>query len=115
PDGGGEPSGPLAAAIRRDFGSFDKFSWQFQAAAKSVEASGWGWLAYEPIAGRLLVLQGENQQKLLMTGVVPLLGIDVWEHAYYLRYQNRRADYVAAFMNVINWSHVQALYGRIAG
>jgi len=115
PDGGGKPSGPLGAAIDRDFGSFEKFSWQFQAAAKSVEGSGWGWLALEPIARRLVVLQGENQQKLMMTGVVPLLGIDVWEHAYYLKYQNRRADYVAAFMHVIHWEHVQSLFARFVG
>ena len=111
--GGGAPTGPLAAAIDRDFGSFERFAWQFQAAAKSVEGSGWGWLVFEPISGRLAVLQGENQQKLLMTGVVPLLGIDVWEHAYYLKYQNRRADYVSAFMNVINWPYVQRLFDRI--
>ncbi|QKK10138.1 MAG: superoxide dismutase [Planctomycetota bacterium] len=113
--GGGQPSGPLAEAINRDFGGFDKFSWQFQAAARSVEGSGWGWLVHEPISGRLTVVQVENQQKLLMTGCVPLLGIDVWEHAYYLKYQNRRADYVAAFMNVINWGHVQRLYERVIG
>ncbi|MFG0260453.1 MAG: superoxide dismutase [Phycisphaerales bacterium JB041] len=113
--GGGQPSGSLAEAISRDFGGFDKFSWQFQAAAKSVEGSGWGWLVHEPISGRLRVVQVENQQKLLMTGCVPLLGIDVWEHAYYLKYQNRRADYVAAFMNVINWGHVQRLYERVTG
>ncbi len=111
--GGGEPTGPLAEAIIRDFGSFEAFSWQFQAAAKSVEGSGWGWLAFEPIAQQLIVLQGENQQKLMMTGVVPLLGIDVWEHAYYLKYQNRRADYVAAFMHVINWGHVGQVFDRI--
>jgi Fe-Mn family superoxide dismutase len=114
PTGGGQPGGALAAAIDRDFASFDKFSWQFQAAAVAVEGSGWAWLAFEPISRRLLILQGENQQKLLMTGVVPLLGIDVWEHAYYLRYQNRRAEYVAAFMKVINWSYVEALFGRVA-
>jgi Fe-Mn family superoxide dismutase len=113
--GSGQPSGKLADAINRDFGSFERFSWQFQAAAKSVEGSGWGWLVLEPISGQLTVLQVENQQKLLMTGVVPLLGVDVWEHAYYLRYQNRRADYVAAFMNVINWGHVQRLYERVTG
>ncbi|MDQ7014655.1 MAG: superoxide dismutase [Planctomycetota bacterium] len=113
--GGGEPSGKLADAIVRDFGGFDKFSWQFQAAAKSVEGSGWGWLVHEPISGRLTVLQVENQQKLLMTGCVPLLGIDVWEHAYYLKYQNRRSDYVAAFMHVINWGHVERLYERATG
>lgn len=111
--GGGKPAGALADAINRDFGGFDQFSWHFQAAAKSVEGSGWGWLVHEPISGRLAVVQMENQQKLLMTGCVPLLGIDVWEHAYYLKYQNRRADYVAAFMNVINWGHVQRLYERV--
>lgn len=111
--GGGQPQGALAQAIQRDFGSFDKFSWQFQSAAKTVEASGWAWLVFEPIAGQLTVLQVENQQKLLMTGVVPLLGIDVWEHAYYLKYQNRRAEYVSAFMNVINWPFVQKLYERV--
>ncbi len=68
-----------------------------RAASKAVEASGWGWLVYEPTGGRLLVIQGEKQQNLMMTGVVPLLGIDVWEHAYYLKYQNRRAEYVDAF------------------
>lgn len=113
--GGGRPTGNLASAIQRDFGSFDGFSWQFQAAARSVEGSGWAWLVHDPISGRLTVVQMENQQKLLVTGSVPLLGIDVWEHAYYLKYQNRRADYVAAFMNVINWAFVGDLYDRVTG
>jgi Fe-Mn family superoxide dismutase len=111
--GGGRPSGELAQAIDRDFGSFDGFAWQFKEAAKAVEGSGWGWLAFEPIAGRLVVIQMENQQKLLFTGLVPLLGVDVWEHAYYLKYQNRRAEYVDAFMNVVNWPHVAALFDRV--
>jgi len=105
--GGGMPSGKLAAQIERDFGSFEQFLAQFKAAAASVEGSGWGWLVWEPIARQLLVLQMENQQKLMMTGVVPILGIDVWEHAYYLRYQNRRAAYVDAFVNLINWPWAQ--------
>jgi Fe-Mn family superoxide dismutase len=108
--GGGTPSGALADAINRDFGSFDKFSAQFKGAAGSVEGSGWAWLVYEHIAGRLLILQAENQQKMASMGVMPLLGVDVWEHAYYLKYQNRRADYVKAFMNVINWDRVGGLY-----
>ena len=110
--GGGEPSGALGAAIERDFGSFEKFSWQFREAAKSVEGSGWGWLVFEPFAGRLAVIQGENQQKLMLTGAVPLLGLDVWEHAYYLKYQNRRAEYVDAFMNVVNWDFVQSRFAE---
>ncbi|HZW10796.1 MAG TPA: superoxide dismutase [Phycisphaerales bacterium] len=111
--GGGEPAGALADAIARDFGAFDGFAWQFKEAAKAVEGSGWAWLAFEPIAGRLVVSQMENQQKLLFTGLVPLLGVDVWEHAYYLKYQNRRADYVDAFMQVVNWPHVAALFDRV--
>tara|TARA_R110002096_G_scaffold435816_1_gene663101 strand:+ start:114246 stop:114983 length:738 start_codon:yes stop_codon:yes gene_type:complete len=105
--GGGTPSGTLAKAITRDFGSFDKFSTQFQAATKSVEGSGWGWLIYEPMSNRLLISQMQNQQQMLFAGAVPLLGVDVWEHAYYLTYQNRRADYISEFMKIINWSEVQ--------
>ncbi|MBK7405070.1 MAG: superoxide dismutase [Phycisphaerales bacterium] len=112
--GGGEPSGSLRAAIDRDFGSFDKFSWQFREAAKSVEGSGWGWLVFEPLGRRLAVIQGENQQKLMLTGAAPLLGLDVWEHAYYLKYQNRRAEYVDAFMNVVNWGFVQSRFAEVS-
>jgi len=113
--GGGRPSGTLASALDRDFGSFDAFSWQFREAAKAVEGSGWAWLVHEPLAGRLAVLQMENQQKLLFAGVVPLLGIDVWEHAYYLKYQNQRAAYVDAFMNVVNWPFVSELFEMAGG
>jgi Fe-Mn family superoxide dismutase len=105
--GGGMPQGSLAKQIERDFGSFEQFTAHFKAAAGAVEASGWAWLVWEPIARQLLVVQMENQQKLMLTGSVPLLGLDVWEHAYYLKYRNRRADYVAAFINVINWPWVQ--------
>lgn len=104
--GGGEPIGSLAAAIARDFGSFGAFATHFKGAANAVEGSGWAWLVHEPTADRLLVLQGEKQQDMMVTGVTPLLGVDVWEHAYYLRYQSRRADYVNAFMNVVNWTRV---------
>ncbi len=113
--GGGYPEGELAARIDRDFGTFEQFAAHFKAAAKSVEGSGWGWLVYEPIAGRLLVIQGEKQQDMMMTGVVPLLGVDVWEHAYYLNYQNRRGDYVDAFMNVINWAEIGRRYAAAKG
>ncbi len=108
--GGGEPSGLLAQAISRDFGSFGAFSTHFQAAANAVEGSGWAWLVHEPTADRLLVLQGEKQQDMMLTGVTPLMGVDVWEHAYYLRYQNRRAEYVKAFMSVVNWTRVASNY-----
>lgn len=108
--GGGEASGSLRQAIERDFGSYQAFVWQFKQAAASVEASGWAWLVYEPMGGTLLISQMENQQKLLVTGASPLLGIDVWEHAYYLKYQNRRAAYIDAFFNVINWSAIQARF-----
>ncbi|MBO6513378.1 MAG: superoxide dismutase [Phycisphaerales bacterium] len=108
--GGGSPTGSLAQAIGRDFGSFDQFANQFKAASKSVEGSGWGWLVYEPIAQQLMITQMQNQQDMLFAGAIPLLGVDVWEHAYYLTYQNRRADYINAFMNVINWSEIQRRY-----
>ena len=106
-DGGGEPdaASDIAAMIRRDFGSFAAFAAQFQAATAQVQGSGWGLLTYEPLADRLLVLQVEKQQNSQVWSV-PLLGCDVWEHAYYLRYQNRRSDYIKAFMHVINWENV---------
>jgi len=110
--GGGQPKGDLATAIARDFGSFDAFSSHFRNAAKQVEGSGWGWLVYHPVSDRLMVLQAEKQQNLTIWGVIPLLGVDVWEHAYYLKYQNDRGKYVDAFMNVINWERVGEFYER---
>ena len=104
--GGGFPSGALADQIDRDFGGFAMFSAHFKAAAGAVEGSGWGWLVWEPIARKLLVLQGEKQQNLMLTGVIPLMGVDVWEHAYYLNYQNRRGDYIDAYMRVIDWEEI---------
>ncbi len=113
--GGGTPTGVLAEAIIRNFGSYDRFAWQFQRAAATVEASGWAWLVYEPTASMLMISQMENQQKLLVPGSIPLLGVDVWEHAYYLKYQNRRATYLEAFMNVINWPEIQRRYEAARG
>ncbi|MEC9374039.1 MAG: Fe-Mn family superoxide dismutase [Planctomycetota bacterium] len=110
--GGGRPSGDLARRIDRDFGSYDRFVEHFKAASCAVEGSGWGWLVYEPTADKLLVMQGEKQQNLTIWGVTPILGIDVWEHAYYLRYQNRRGEYVDAFMNVVNWPRVAQFLQR---
>lgn len=104
--GGGRPQGELARAIDRDFGSFDAFSAHFRAAAGAIRGSGWGWLCLEPVSGRLVVTHMHNQEDGLFAGLVPLLGVDVWEHAYYLRYQNERGRYVEAFMNVVNWGEV---------
>lgn len=106
--GGGEPSGGLRKMIERDFGSFETFKKEFSAAAVQVEGSGWGLLHYRPQDDRLIVLQAENQHKLTAWGALPVLGIDVWEHAYYLKYQNRRTDYVDAWWNVVNWEQVAA-------
>ncbi|MDE2748908.1 MAG: superoxide dismutase [Chloroflexota bacterium] len=108
PDGGGEPEGDLAAAISRDFGGFADFKAMFSAAAGSVFGSGWAWLVAD--GGALSVSKTPNQDTPLMEGGTPILGIDVWEHAYYLHYQNRRADYIDAFFNVINWQRVGELY-----
>lgn len=113
PSGGGKPSGQIAELIDRDFGGFENFSKQFQAAATQVEASGWGLLVLEPTSRKLLVMQAEKHQNLTAWGVVPLLAIDVWEHAYYLKYQNRRAEYVGAFMNTINWDFADRMAGGL--
>ena len=106
--GGGEPTGELLAAINDGFGSVGAFKKQFTAAAIAVEGSGWALLHYRRDDGRLIVMQAENQHKLSSWGTTPILGVDVWEHAYYLRYQNKRADYVAAWWNVVNWNAVAA-------
>ncbi len=102
--GGGEPSGDLAAAIDAAFGSFGGFQEQFSAAAANRFGSGWAWLSVD--GGSLAVESTPNQDTPLMAGRTPVLGIDVWEHAYYLNYQNRRPDYIAAFYNVIDWNAV---------
>jgi len=105
PDGG-SPTGLIASHLEKNFGSFEQFSEQFKACANAVEGSGWAILVFEPASRRLLITQAEKHQNQAIWGTTPLLAIDVWEHAYYLRYQNRRADYVNAFMNVINWQFV---------
>ncbi|MBS4209102.1 superoxide dismutase SodA [Bacillus sp. FJAT-50079] len=108
PEGGGEPSGSLAEAITSKFGSFDKFKEQFQAAGAGRFGSGWAWLILNN--GELEITSTPNQDSPLMEGKTPLLGLDVWEHAYYLKYQNRRPEYMGAFWNVVNWDEVQKLY-----
>ena len=107
PDGGDKPTGELAAAIDDQFGSFDKFRAHFTAAALGVQGSGWAVLAWDSIGERLIMLQFFDQQGNLPAGIVPLLMLDVWEHAYYLDYKNVRADYVKAFWNIANWENVQ--------
>lgn len=109
--GGGQPGGALAVAIDRDFGSFEKFVAHFKGAAAQVEGGGWAWLVVEPLSKRLQIIQQEKQQDLMLTGARPILGIDVWEHAYYLKYQNKRSDYVTAWMNVVNWKFCEGVYG----
>ena len=109
PDGGGNPEGDLAAAINESFGSFDNFKEQFSSAAGTRFGSGWAWLCVHP-GGKLDICSTPNQDNTLMPGVgcggYPILGIDVWEHAYYLHYQNRRPDYIKEFYSVINWNKV---------
>jgi Fe-Mn family superoxide dismutase len=112
PQGGGAPSGDLAARITKDFGGFDKLKAHFSQAAATVEGNGWGILAWHPMAGRLLVLASMNHQNQGVHGSLPLLMLDVWEHAYYLKYQNKRAAYVEAWWNVVNWKDVER---RFAG
>lgn len=112
---GGKPEGALASAIERDFGSFDAMWAHFANAAKKVEGSGWGILAYSLAANKLVILQGQNQQLNTQWGIVPLLVLDVWEHAYYLKYQNNRAGYVDAFPKIINWGRIAVRYHIVAG
>ncbi len=106
PDGGGAPSGGLATLIDESFGSFDEFKTKFSAAAATVFGSGWAWLCVGN-DGKLLVTKTANQDNPVFTeGVLPIMGLDVWEHAYYLNYQNRRPAYIGAFFNVVNWDQV---------
>jgi Fe-Mn family superoxide dismutase len=100
-------SGDFLEQIKKDFGSFESMKAQLSAATKAVEASGWGVLAWEQSGKRLLILTAENHQKLTVWGTVPLLVIDVWEHAYYLKYQNNRAGYVDNFWKIVNWSKAE--------
>ncbi|MEV1129527.1 superoxide dismutase [Agromyces sp. NPDC049794] len=107
PDGGDKPTGDLASAVDDQFGSFDQFQAHFTATALGVQGSGWAVLAWDSIGQRLIVLQFFDQQSNMPAGVVPLLMLDVWEHAYYLDYKNVRADYVKAFWTIVNWENVQ--------
>ncbi|WP_075892161.1 superoxide dismutase [Actinomyces provencensis] len=112
PDGQGRPEGELAAAIDEYFGSFEKFQGQFGAAALGLQGSGWGVLAYDTVAKRLVTFQLFDQQGNVPVATVPLLLLDMWEHAFYLDYKNVKADYVKAWWNVVNWADVAARFER---
>ena len=114
PTGGGAPTGALAAEIDKAFGSFDDFKAKFSAAAGTRFGSGWAWLVVDS-DGALQVYSTANQDSPYMEGHTPILGLDVWEHAYYLNYQNRRPDYVAAFWHVVNWDQVAANHAAATG
>ncbi|MGF0004324.1 superoxide dismutase SodA [Bacillus altitudinis] len=110
PNGGGAPTGELADAIEKELGGFEKFKSDFAAAAAGRFGSGWAWLVVNN--GKLEITSTPNQDSPLTEGKTPILGLDVWEHAYYLNYQNRRPDYISAFWNVVNWDEVARLYSE---
>jgi superoxide dismutase, Fe-Mn family len=114
PSGGGQPSGDLAQAINAAFGSFDAFVEKVNAAGAGRFGSGWAWLSLDG-SGKLVVHSTANQDNPLMEGMRPILGVDVWEHAYYLNYQNRRPDYLKAWWNVVNWDAVASRYAAAKG
>ena len=105
-NGGGEPTGAIADAINDSFGSFAEFKELFSSKTAPIQGSGWGWLVYNPSSSKVEYKAMSNQTSPRTEGLVPLLGLDVWEHAYYLKYQNKRPDYIAAWWNVINWDEV---------
>ncbi|MGD2111307.1 MAG: superoxide dismutase [Phycisphaerae bacterium] len=111
PNGGGTPEGDLAGAIKAAFGSFDDFKTKFAAAGAGRFGSGWAWLCVEG-SGKLAVVDTPNQDNPVTDGLKPILGLDVWEHAYYLNYQNRRPDYIAAWWNVVNWADVADRFAK---
>jgi len=106
PNGGGEPGGSVADAIKSSFGGFAQFKEKFSKDTGAIQGSGWGWLAYNPQSKKVEFTTMPNQTSPRTKGLVPLLGLDVWEHAYYLKYQNKRPDYIAAWWNVVNWDEV---------
>ena len=112
PGGRGEPSAALAQAMEASFGSREKMLAQFAAATKAVEASGWGVLAWEPLSQRLVVLQAEKHQDLTVWGAIPILVCDVWEHAYYLKYQNNRGAYVDAVLGILDWQSASERFAQ---
>jgi len=112
PKGGGQPSGALADAIKSTFGGFDAFKEKFNAAATTRFGSGWAWLVKDG-SGKLDIYSTANQDSPVMEGKFPVMGLDVWEHAYYLKYQNRRPDYIAAWWNVVNWAEIEKRFKSV--
>lgn len=106
PNGGGEPSGSIANSINESFGNFTSFKEKFSSTTIAIQGSGWGWLVYNPTNKKVEYIAMPNQTSPRTEGLIPLLGCDVWEHAYYLKYQNKRPDYVSAWWNIINWDDV---------
>ncbi len=112
-NGGGEPKGPLSTAIDQKFGSFTTFKEEFSHAAATRFGSGWAWLGVKE-DGSIEVFSTPNQDSPYMNGITPILGLDVWEHAYYLKYQNKRPDYIAAFWDIVNWDKVEEYYTKVS-
>lgn len=112
PNGGGEAGGKVADAIKSSFGGFAQFKEKFSKDTGAIQGSGWGWLAYNPQSKKVEFTTMPNQTSPRTKGLVPLLGLDVWEHAYYLKYQNRRPDYIAAWWNVVNWDEVDKRFSK---
>ena len=115
PNAGGKPAGTLATAIEKELGGFDAFKAEFSKAAMGRFGSGWAWLSFDGKSKKLVIGSTANQDSPITEGLVPLLGVDVWEHAYYLKYQNRRADYLEAFFSVIDWKKVGERFERAVG
>ena len=114
PKGGGEPGGRLADEIKIYFGSFREFKEKFSTGTAAIQGSGWGWLVYNKTFSRVEFRTTENQTSPYTQRAIPLLGLDVWEHAYYLKYQNRRADYIQAWWNLVNWTEIEERFLRVA-
>ncbi len=112
PNGGGEPGGAIADAINESFESFSSLKETFSSKTATIQGSGWGWLVFNPSSGKVEYKSMPNQDSPRKEGLVPLLGCDVWEHAYYLKYQNRRPDYIAAWWNVVNWDEVENRFSK---
>lgn len=113
--GGGAPEGPLAKAIEQEFGSLNTLIETMSAKAVAIQGSGWAWLGFNKANGRLELATCDNQDPLVVKGLIPLLGIDVWEHAYYLQYKNVRADYVKSIWQIVNWKNVAERYSKAQG
>jgi Fe-Mn family superoxide dismutase len=113
PNGGGTPSGPLATAIDRDFGSFDAFKAQLDSTASTIQGSGWGALSWEPLAKKLIVEQVFDHQGNVGNGTLPILVVDMWEHAYYLQYKNVKKDWLDGFWQLVDWNDVAARFQKV--